>query len=81
MCVGVPMQIIEIDYPSGVAEAKGVKREIGLQLMPENLLEIGDHVIVHVGFAIEKVDKKLADEIWESLDEILRVMDEEENSA
>ncbi len=81
MCVGVPMQIIEINYPAGVAEAKGVKREIGLQLMPENSLEIGDHVIVHVGFAIEKVDKKLADEIWESLDEILRVMDEEENSA
>ncbi len=81
MCVGVPMQIIEINYPAGVAEAKGVKREIGLQLMPENSLEIGDHVIVHVGFAIEKVDKKLADEIWESLDEILRVMDEEEESA
>ena len=38
MCVGVPMQITEINYPSGVAEAKGVKREIGLQLMPENTL-------------------------------------------
>ncbi len=81
MCVGVPMQIIEIDYPAGVAEAKGVKREIGLQLMPEENLQIGDHVIVHVGFAIEKVDKKIADEIWESLDEILRMMDEEEDSA
>lgn len=81
MCVGVPMQIIEIHYPSGVAEAKGVRREIGLQLLPENSLNIGDHVIVHVGFAIEKVDKHLADEIWESLDEILKVMDEEEKGA
>ena len=81
MCVGVPMQIIEINYPSGIAEAKGVKREIGLQLLPEDQLRIGDHVIVHVGFAIEKVDKKQADEIWEALDEILRVMDEEEAGA
>ncbi len=81
MCVGVPMQLVEINYPSGVAEAKGVTREIGLQLMPEDNIKVGDHVIVHVGFAIEKVDQKLADEIWESLDEILRVMDEEDNSA
>ena len=77
MCVGVPMQIVEINYPSGIAEAKGVKRKVGLQLLPENEVKIGDHVIVHVGFAIEKVDRKLADEIWNSLDEILRVMDEE----
>jgi len=81
MCMGVPMQLVEIDYPSGVAEAKGVKREIGLQLMPENTLQIGDHVIVHVGFAIEKVDKQLADEIWKTLDEVLQMMDEEEQGA
>lgn len=81
MCVGVPMQIIEIKYPSGTAEAKGVKREIGLQLLPENSLEIGDHVIVHVGFAIEKVDKERADEIWEALEEVLEMMDEEEDGA
>jgi len=81
MCVGVPMQIVEITYPSGVAEAKGVKREIGLQLLPEDSLSIGDHVIVHVGFAIEKIDRQYADEVWEALDEILRVMDEEEEGA
>jgi hydrogenase expression/formation protein HypC len=81
MCVGVPMQITEINYPSGVAEAKGVKREIGLQLMPEYALEIGDHVIVHVGFAIEKVNRELAEEIWETLDEVLKIMDEEEKGA
>ena len=81
MCVGVPMQIVEITYPCGVAEAKGVKREIGLQLLPENSVAIGDHVIVHVGFAIEKVDRQYADEIWEALDEVLRVMDEEEEGA
>ncbi len=81
MCVGVPMQIVEINYPSGVAEAKGVQREIGLQLLPEDQIHIGDHVIVHVGFAIEKIDRQMADEIWGTLDEILRAMDEEEKGA
>ncbi len=81
MCVGIPMQIIEINYPSGIAEAKGVKRDVGLQLLPENEIKIGDFVIVHVGFAIEKLDKKQADEIWDTLDEILRVMDKEEEGA
>lgn len=81
MCVGVPMQIVEINYPAGVAEAKGVTRAIGLQLMPEDSLQIGDHVIVHVGFAIEKVNKERADEIWEALEEILRMMDEEKDGA
>jgi hydrogenase expression/formation protein HypC len=79
--MGVPMQVVEINYPSGIAEAKGVKREIGLQLLPEDNIRIGDHVIVHVGFAIEKVNKELADEIWETLDEVLQMMDEEDNSA
>ena len=81
MCVGVPMQIVEINYPAGVAEAKGVKRAIGLQLMPEDSLQIGDHVIVHVGFAIEKVDRERADEIWQTLEEVLAMMDEEEKGA
>lgn len=81
MCVGVPMQIVEINYPTGIGEAKGVKREIGLQLLPQDQIHIGDHVIVHVGFAIEKIDRKMADEIWEALDEVLRLMDEEEEGA
>ncbi len=74
------MKMMEINYPTGIAEAKGVKREVGLQLLPEDDIKIGDHVIVHVGFAIEKIDKEHADEIWESLDEIIRIMDEEEGA-
>jgi len=80
MCVGIPMKLVEINYPAGVAEAKGIKREIGLQLLPQDEVNIGDYVIVHVGFAIEKLDKKQADEIWKTLEEILRVMDEEDNA-
>lgn len=74
------MQITEINYPVGVAEAKGVKRDIGLQLLPEDTIAIGDHVIVHVGFAIEKIDRQAADEIWDGLDEVLRLMEEEDSA-
>lgn len=81
MCVGVPMKIVDIHYPTGIAEAKGVTRNIGLQLLPEDDIKVGDFVIVHVGFAIEKVDKALADEIWTALDGILEVMDKEERDA
>ncbi len=75
------MQLIEIKYPSGVAEAKGVTRNIGLQLLPEGDVSIGDYVIVHVGFAIEKLKKEEADEIWKGFDELLRMMDEEDEGA
>lgn len=75
------MKIIEINYPSGIAEARGVTRNIGLQLIPENQIDVGDYVIIHVGFAIEKVDKSIADEIWDAFDEILSVMDQEEENA
>lgn len=81
MCVGVPMQMVEINYPSGVAEARGVKRTIGLQLLPESDVRIGDYVVVHVGFAIEKLRKEEADEIWKGFDELLRMMDEEDEGA
>jgi hydrogenase expression/formation protein HypC len=75
------MKVIDINYPSGVAEARGVTRNIGLQLLPENNVNIGDYVIVHVGFAIEKLDREEADEIWKGFDELLRLMDEEDEGA
>lgn len=76
MCMGVPMRLIEIDYPFGVAEAKGVRRNIGLQLLPEEEIRVGDYVIVHVGFAIERLDKDEAENIWRNLEEVLRLVEE-----
>ncbi|GAB4536610.1 MAG: HypC/HybG/HupF family hydrogenase formation chaperone [Thermodesulfovibrionia bacterium] len=78
MCMGVPMRLIEIDYPFGIAEAKGVRRNIGLQLLNEEDIKVGDYVIVHVGFAIERLDREEAENIWRSLEEILEVTEEED---
>ncbi|WP_456396687.1 HypC/HybG/HupF family hydrogenase formation chaperone [Desulfurobacterium sp.] len=77
MCVGVPMRIVEINYPMAVAEAKGVKRNINLMLIPEDEIKVGDYVMVHVGSAIEVISEEAANEIWEALDELLEFMDQE----
>ncbi|MBX6424038.1 HypC/HybG/HupF family hydrogenase formation chaperone [Thermosulfurimonas sp. F29] len=70
MCVGVPMRLKEIDYPVGVAEAEGVEMPVYLHLIPEEELAPGDWVIVHVGFAIQKIRPEEARETWRLLREI-----------
>jgi hydrogenase expression/formation protein HypC len=49
------MKLIEVRGGQGVAEAGGVRREVGLQLIDN--LKTGDYVLVHAGFAIQKVDE------------------------
>jgi len=78
MCVGVPMKVVEINYPMAVAEAKGVRRNISLMLLPEDEVKVGDYVMVHVGNGIEVMDEKEAEEIWKVLDEVMAILDEEE---
>jgi len=79
MCVGVPMKIVEINYPMAVAEAKGVRRTISLMLLPESEVNVGDYVMVHVGNAIEKIDEREAEEVWNALEEVLRVLEKGES--
>ncbi len=71
MCLGIPMKLVEVNYPLAIAEAKGVKREVYLQLIPEDQIKPGDYVIVHVGFAIQKLSAEEAEETWQYLDQIL----------
>jgi hydrogenase expression/formation protein HypC len=61
MCVGVPMQVVEINGDNAVAEIDGVKREASLMLLDQHVA-IGDYVIVHAGFAISKLDQAEAEE-------------------
>ncbi len=53
MCLGIPMQIVEVDGDVGIVESGGIKRKVGLMLIDE--AKVGDWVIVHAGFAIEKI--------------------------
>jgi hydrogenase expression/formation protein HypC len=60
------MKLIKINGVTGVAELGGLQREIGLQLL-ENAT-VGDYVIVHAGYAIQKLDEKEAAETLELLE-------------
>ena len=60
MCLAVPMKLIKINGVTGIAELGNLQREIGLLLL-ENV-NIGDYVIVHAGYAIQKLDEKEAAE-------------------
>ncbi len=54
MCLGVPMQVKSIAGETAVCEIDGVKREASLMLVEDVL--VGDFVLIHAGFAMEKLD-------------------------
>jgi len=61
MCLAVPMKLVELrDESIGVADLDGSRHEVDLSLITEPRL--GDYVIVHAGFAIEKLEQQDADE-------------------
>lgn len=60
MCVAIPMQIKKIKEDKGIVDIGGVEREVGLQLLKD--IKIGDYIIVHAGFAIQKLDEDDAKE-------------------
>ena len=75
MCLGIPMQIVAIDGYSARASAKGVERDVNLFMLPENEVAPGDFVIVHVGYAIQKISAEDARSSWELFDQILAQSD------
>ena len=71
MCLAIPFQLVEIKT-TAVGEALGMKREIRVDFIPEP--KIGDYVIVHAGFAIERLGETQALEdleAWEEMRDVL----------
>lgn len=60
MCLAYPMTLISIDGAYAVAEAEGVRRRVGLALLPE--ARVGDAVLIHAGYAISLLDPEEAEE-------------------
>ena len=71
MCLGIPMQIKSIDGFTARCEAKGVERDVSLFMMQEEALAIDDFVVVHVGYAIQKISPQEAQTAWELYDQML----------
>ena len=75
MCLGIPMQIRSIDGYTARCEAKGVQRDVSLFMLQEEDLSIDDFVVVHVGYAIQKITPQEARSAWEIYDLMLEVPD------
>lgn len=54
MCLGVPGQIVELEGTTAVVDFGGVRRNVALDLVDDEVV-LGDHVLVHVGFAIRRI--------------------------
>jgi hydrogenase expression/formation protein HypC len=54
MCLGVPGQVISVEGDSAVVDFWGVRRKVALDLV-DDPVAVGDHVLVHVGFAIRRI--------------------------
>ena len=68
MCLAIPMQIVERRELDGTAELRGVQRRVSLMLCPE--VRVGEHVLVHAGYAIGVVDADEARHTLEILDAV-----------
>ncbi|MDH5509651.1 MAG: HypC/HybG/HupF family hydrogenase formation chaperone [Nitrospinota bacterium] len=76
MCVAVPMKVVEISEYRCVAQIGGVRKEASLMMLDG--VRLGDYVMIHAGFAIERVDPKAAEETIRLMRDIL---DSEEPGA
>ena len=73
MCLGIPGEVVDIiDEQAGLAtvEVSGVRRAVSIRLVQPEGIGVGDWVLVHVGFALSKIDE---DEAAATLDQIKRL--------
>ena len=68
MCLAIPGKVVEIRGKCGIVDFGGARREIQLDLIKS--VRKGDYVLVHVGYAIQTIDRKEAEEILKAWGEI-----------
>ncbi|EAK3911601.1 HypC/HybG/HupF family hydrogenase formation chaperone [Campylobacter coli] len=74
MCLSIPSEILEIDeLNNALVQTLGVKRKVNLDLI-DDPLQKGDYVLIHVGVAMEKIDKEAALESIKTYQEIVEKM-------
>ena len=80
MCLSIPSKVVEISEDKTVCtvDTMGVQRDASLLMMGEDGVQIGDFVLLHIGFVMEKIDEAEALASIETYKEILEAMDEEE---
>ena len=73
MCLAVPLKVVSVEGHCARCEAGGMTREVRVDFLPD--VKVGEYVMVHAGFAIERVDEAQAvldREAWEEMENALR---------
>jgi hydrogenase expression/formation protein HypC len=81
MCLGIPMEVMAVDGYHARCSSQGVEREVSLFLLQDEPVSIGDFVLVHVGYAIQKMSPQEARSAWELYDEMIRAEEAEAVNA
>ena len=83
MCLGIPGKLVEVhaqdDLPMGKVEFGGILKDVCLAYTPE--AQVGDYVLVHVGFAISRIDETEANEIFSLLKEMSEFPESDEQES
>jgi hydrogenase expression/formation protein HypC len=80
MCLSIPSKVVKIseDKTMCTVETMGVQRDANLMMMEDSDVDVGDYVLLHIGFVMNKIDEEEALASIETYKEILELMDEEE---
>jgi hydrogenase expression/formation protein HypC len=79
MCLSIPSKVVEISEDKTMCrvDTMGVVREANLMMMGDDEVKVGDFVLLHIGFVMNKIDEEEALASIETYKEILELMDEE----
>jgi hydrogenase expression/formation protein HypC len=75
MCLAIPMRVQAVDGLTARCEAKGIERTVSLFMLQHEAIVPGDMVVVHVGYAIQKIAPEEARSVWALYDEMLAAAD------
>ena len=83
MCLSIPSKVLKLDKESDMAtvDTMGVQREASLSLMEQEDIKIGDYVLLHIGFVMNKIDEADALDSIETYKEIIEAMNEEDRQS
>ena len=76
MCLAVPLKVLSVKHPVATVDIYGTTRDVSLLLLTDDI-QVGDYVLVHAGFAIQKIDEDAARETLDLLHEMARTLDQE----
>lgn len=74
MCLAVPVKVLKLEGQKATIELGGLVRQASIMLVPDT--RVGDYVLLHAGFVIQKLDKKRAEETLRLFSEIAEVAED-----